>query len=387
MTRRVQEGSFLDRGIKVGQEYQGTVHTIQQAGMFVVIPEFEEYTRGFLHISQYPGFVPDMRQVVMEGQSVRVTVRNVEAQRLEFTMLPPKVERQPIDAFEVGQKVTGRVMGKKKFGVFVSINWVKGGAMLHKNKFRENDFHDIKTGDEVTATIIEVNKEKNQISLSQLDEVEKPLQKITMATLERDMELGGIVRDVTRVGVFVDVGAEVDGLLHARWINGGAGGDLNRLFKLGDRIRVQVERVNTEGKQAGKLDLRMDTAPERLEAVDAFADLEQTWIDGIVFDAFNWRVFVEVQHPEKKCPPVLAILEKEDAPDRRDVRPGDPVRARIQKVDVERRTLRLSLIPNPGFPDEAIPRPYSEIMAEKGVAPEEDDWSRSNAQRDNWSMA
>ncbi|MCH7936295.1 MAG: helix-hairpin-helix domain-containing protein [Proteobacteria bacterium] len=59
----------------------------------------------------------------------------------------------------------------------------------------------------------------------------------------------GVVSNVADFGVFVDIGAEQDGLLHLSRLSGDVAKDPKTAMKPGDRIEVYVEAVERDGKR------------------------------------------------------------------------------------------------------------------------------------------
>lgn len=59
----------------------------------------------------------------------------------------------------------------------------------------------------------------------------------------------GVVSNVADFGVFVDIGAEQDGLLHLSRLSGDVAKDPKTAMKPGDRIEVYVEAVESDGKR------------------------------------------------------------------------------------------------------------------------------------------
>ncbi|MGI2027674.1 Tex family protein [Endozoicomonas acroporae] len=84
--------------------------------------------------------------------------------------------------------------------------------------------------------------------------------------LKLNMELEGVVTNVTNFGAFVDVGVHQDGLVHISALSENFVKDPREVVKAGDIVKVKVMEVDVARKRIG-LSMRMsDKAEERAEA-------------------------------------------------------------------------------------------------------------------------
>lgn len=84
--------------------------------------------------------------------------------------------------------------------------------------------------------------------------------------LKLNMELEGVVTNVTNFGAFVDVGVHQDGLVHISSLSENFVKDPREVVKAGDIVKVKVMEVDVARKRIG-LSMRMsDKAEERAEA-------------------------------------------------------------------------------------------------------------------------
>ena len=87
-----------------------------------------------------------------------------------------------------------------------------------------------------------------------------------ISDLKLNMELEGVVTNVTNFGAFVDVGVHQDGLVHISALSNTFVKDPREVVKAGDIVKVKVMEVDIPRKRIG-LTMRMaDKAEERAEA-------------------------------------------------------------------------------------------------------------------------
>ena len=87
-----------------------------------------------------------------------------------------------------------------------------------------------------------------------------------LSDLKLNMELEGVVTNVTNFGAFVDVGVHQDGLVHISALSNSFVKDPREVVKAGDIVKVKVMEVDIPRKRIG-LSMRLsDKAEERAEA-------------------------------------------------------------------------------------------------------------------------
>lgn len=152
---------------EAGQRLTGRVTRIELYGAFVDVgAPFE----GLIHISRLKrGKIARVQEAVQVGDQVEVWVERFDpaSQRLELTMIRP-VERKWQD-IQPGLTVTGRVTRVEKFGAFVDIGAERAG-LVHVSEMDDGYVSDpgqqVKIGDEVEVSVLEVDRGKKQIRLT-----------------------------------------------------------------------------------------------------------------------------------------------------------------------------------------------------------------------------
>jgi ribosomal protein S1 len=153
--------------IQAGERITGTVSNVELAGAFV---DVGAEVPGFLHISQLQvGKVNRVGDALSAGQEVELWVSRVDpaARRLELSM------RRPVTLqwgeIRPGMQFRGEVTRVEPFGVFVEIGAERPG-LIHVSELSDEYVRDpreqVRVGEEITASVIEVDPKKRQIRLS-----------------------------------------------------------------------------------------------------------------------------------------------------------------------------------------------------------------------------
>jgi small subunit ribosomal protein S1 len=154
---------------------QGTVTRIELSGAVVDVGAERE---GLLHISALgKEKVNRVLDVLQVGQEISVWVKKVDPNKgeLQLTMVAPLAYEW--GDLRTGMVVHGKVTRVEKFGVFVDFGAERPG-LIHISELSNEYVKDInavaKVGDEVDATVLEVDRKKKQVHLSRKTLEAKP---------------------------------------------------------------------------------------------------------------------------------------------------------------------------------------------------------------------
>jgi small subunit ribosomal protein S1 len=170
--RRVMES------LQPGQIIEGTVQRLTPFGAFVDVGGVD----GLVHVSEMAWeHVPHPRDVVSEGQQVKVKVLKVDPEAGKISLSIKAAQPGPwdlaADKFHVGDIVTGVVKRIVSFGAFVEVApGVEG--LVHISQIAHRHIatpHEVlKEGQEVKAKVLDFNPAEKRISLSIKETEEAP---------------------------------------------------------------------------------------------------------------------------------------------------------------------------------------------------------------------
>src|ERR1700723_1924961 len=152
--------------------FTGRVTNITDYGAFV---ELEPGIEGLIHVSEMSWTKKNMHpgKIVSTSQEVEVQVLEVDSVKRRISLGLKQTMRNPwevfIEKFPVGSTVEGEVKNKTEFGLFLGLDGDVDG-MVHLSDLDwkrpgEQVIEEYKKGDKVEAQVLDVDVEKERISL------------------------------------------------------------------------------------------------------------------------------------------------------------------------------------------------------------------------------
>jgi small subunit ribosomal protein S1 len=156
----------------VGTKVKGRVTNITDYGAFV---ELEDGIEGLVHVSEMSWTKKNVHpgKILSTSEEVEVQVLEIDAAKRRISLGLKQVQNNPWDSFASrhpkGSVVEGEVKNTTEFGLFVGLDGDVDG-MVHLSDLDwkrpgEEAIKDYKKGDMVKAVVLDVDKEKERISL------------------------------------------------------------------------------------------------------------------------------------------------------------------------------------------------------------------------------
>lgn len=156
----------------INSRYHGRVTNITDYGAFV---ELEAGIEGLIHVSEMSWTKKNVHpgKIVATSQEVDVQVLEVDPVKRRISLGLKQTLANPWESFAekypVGSEVEGEVKNKTEFGLFIGLDGDVDGMVhlsdLDWNKPGEQAIEDFKKGDVVKAKVLDVDTEKERISL------------------------------------------------------------------------------------------------------------------------------------------------------------------------------------------------------------------------------
>ncbi|HEY8449109.1 MAG TPA: 30S ribosomal protein S1, partial [Bacillota bacterium] len=197
-------------------------------------------------------------------------------------------------------------------------------------------------GKNVRARVIELDRSKNRVILSQkvvLEEEYQRQREQTWASLEEGQIRRGIVKGITDFGAFIDLGG-VDGLLHVSEMAWNRVDHPSDVVQEGQEVQVKVLKVDRERERIS-LSLKQ-TLP------DPWQGLEQRYppgaiVEGQVVRLAPFGAFVRLEPGVEGLVHISQLADYHVKTPSEVVREGDTVRVKVLKVQPEDRRVSLSI--------------------------------------------
>jgi small subunit ribosomal protein S1 len=156
----------------VGARFKGTVTNIADYGAFV---ELEPGVEGLIHVSEMSWTKKNIHpgKIVSTSQQVDVQVLEVDAQKRRISLGLKQTQDNPWDSFLAahpkGSVIEGPIRNITEFGLFVGLDGGVDGMVhlsdLDWNRSGDEAIKDYKKGETVKAVVLDVDPQKERISL------------------------------------------------------------------------------------------------------------------------------------------------------------------------------------------------------------------------------
>jgi len=340
--------------IQEGQIRKGVVKNIADFGVFVDLGGLD----GLLHITDMSwGRINHPSEMVAIDQEVEIKVLKVDRERERIALGMKQKSPSPwenIDTkYPVAQRVTGEVTNLMSYGAFVKLeDGVEGLVHISEMSWTKRVNHPsevVKVGDHVEVVVLEVNKEKQEISLGMKQTEVNPWTMVS-DSYPPGTVIRGKVRNLTNYGAFIELQEGIDGLLHITdmsWTKKVT--HPSEMVKKGEEIECVVLSVDQEKKRIA-LGLKQLTADPWQNDIPARYHIGDS-VPGTVTKITNFGVFVSLEEGLEGLLHISELADhKVDNPEDV-VKAGQRVEVRVIKIDPDERKIGLTLI-NPHFETE-----------------------------------
>jgi small subunit ribosomal protein S1 len=301
----------IETAAESGEPVEGTVIEVVKGGLIIDLG-----VRGFL-----PASLVDIRRVpnLDEYMGTKIETKVIELNRSRNNVVLSRravleeerkeVRQQILDRLQPGLVVEGQISNIVDFGAFVDLDGIDG--LIHISELSWSHVNHpseiLAIGDTVKVKVLDIDRERQRISLGLKQTQEDPWQRI-VDTYNTGDELEGKVTKVVTFGAFVEILDGVEGLVHISELAPHHVESPREVVHPGDTIRVRILEIDSERR-------RLSLSAKRVE-------------DQILPVSRPPQGDAEQTAEEQEQPAVAASQTPDPAPDAEDG--GDRVVAHVQ---------------------------------------------------------
>nr|WP_283644879.1 30S ribosomal protein S1 [Alteromonas macleodii] len=275
-----------------GTKINGQVTNLTDYGCFV---EIEDGVEGLVHVSEMDWTNKNIHpsKVVNLGDTVDVMVLEIDEERRRISLGLKQCIANPWETFakshEKGDKVSGKIKSITDFGIFIGLDGGIDGLVhlsdISWNKTGEDAVRDYKKGDEISAVVLQVDPERERISLGVKQIEEDPFNKY-LTDNKKGAIVTGTVTAVDAKGVTVNLAEEVDGYIRVADLAVERVEDATEVASVGDSIEAKFMGVDRKNRTVNLSVKAKDQADEK-EAIDKVNQQEDVGFANAMAEAFK----------------------------------------------------------------------------------------------------
>jgi small subunit ribosomal protein S1 len=268
-----------------GSKLSGRVTNLTDYGCFV---EIQEGVEGLVHVSEMDWTNKNIHpsKVVNLGDTVEVLVLEIDEERRRISLGLKQCIPNPWEEFaknfNKGDKVTGKIKSITDFGIFIGLD---GGidGLVHLSDISwnggEETVRDYKKGDEITAIVLQVDPERERISLGVKQAEDDPFN-MYLTDKKKGAIVTGKVIEVDAKGAKIELAESVEGYLRVSDISVERIEDASTVIKVGDDVEAKFMGVDRKNRTISLSIKAKDQADER-EALDNLNQVEETGLSAM----------------------------------------------------------------------------------------------------------
>ncbi len=291
----------------VGTKFTGRVTNITDYGAFV---ELEAGIEGLVHVSEMSWTKKNVHpgKIVSTSQEVEVMVLDVDEQKRRISLGLKQCLANPWDdflgQFESGSELEGEIKNITEFGLFVGL---PGGidGMVHLSdldwgRSGEDAIRDYSKGDVVKVKVLDVDVEKERISLGIKQLTEDPFGQAA-ETLKKGAVVTGTVHQVVDSGIEVMVGDGVLGFIRKAELSRDRSEQRPDRFAVGEKVDAKVISIDKKTRKV-TLSIKQHEIQEEKKAMAEYGSSDSGASLGDILGAAISKAAQDKEAKEEEAP-------------------------------------------------------------------------------------
>ncbi len=355
--------------IEPGQVRKGVVKNIAEFGAFVDLGGID----GLLHITDMSwGRISNPHEVVHIDQHLEVYIISVDKDKEKIALGLKQKSASPwanVEAkYPISSRHTGEVVNVMSYGAFVKLEpGIEGLVHISEMSWTKRINHPselVSIGDQIEVQVLNINKEKQEISLGMKQVQPNPWDKVA-ERYPPGTVITGTVRNLTNYGAFIEIEEGIDGLLHVSdmsWVRKVS--HPSEVVSKGDKVTCVVLNVDQERKRVALGLKQMASDPWEGDIPGRYHPGELK--KGKVTKLTNFGVFVELEPGLEGLLHISELADHKVESPEEVVKVGDEIEVKVLRVEPKERKIGLSRKNLYGGVDEETPEQTEEAAAAGG---------------------
>src|SRR5919109_767873 len=259
----------IEAKFPVGARFKGRVTNITDYGAFV---ELEPGIEGLIHVSEMSWTKKNVHpgKIVSTSQEVEVQILEVDPVKRRISLGLKQTMRNPwevfVEKYPPGTTVEGEVKNKTEFGLFLGLDGDVDG-MVHLSDLDwkrpgEQVIDEYKKGDRVKAKVLDVDVEKERISLGIKQLEGDPMD--TAGDLKKGSVITCEVTEVKEAGIDVKlVGTDLTTFIKRSELARDRGEQRPERFSVGQKVDARVTQFDRRGHKVQVSIKALEVAEEK----------------------------------------------------------------------------------------------------------------------------
>jgi small subunit ribosomal protein S1 len=247
----------IETKFPVGAKVKGKVVSLVPYGAFV---QLEPGVEGLIHVTElsWTKRIAKPSDVLKQDQEVEAVVLGINREEQKISLGIRQLESNPWDGaaakYTVGTKVKGQVRNLTSYGAFVELEEGIDG-MIHVSDMSwtrkiNHPSEVMKKGDEIEATVLEVDRPNQRIALGMKQLGTDPWSNIEKLYKVGDLVTGKVTK-LASFGAFVGLQHEIDGLVHISQISEERVEKIKNVLKVGQDVSARVVKIDKNERRIG----------------------------------------------------------------------------------------------------------------------------------------
>ena len=247
--------SNVDTKYPIESRFSGRVTNITDYGAFV---ELEPGIEGLVHVSEMSWTKKNVHpgKIVSTSQEVEIVVLDVDASKRRISLGLKQCLPNPWDEFlknhPVGSEIEGEIKNITEFGLFIGLAGEIDGMAhfsdLDWERPGEEAINDYSKGENVKAKVLDIDPEKERISLGIKQLTEDPFT-TGAATIRKGIIVTTTVTKLLDTGIEVTIGDNMAGFIRKSELSRDRSEQRADRFAVGEKVDAKVTQIDQKNRK------------------------------------------------------------------------------------------------------------------------------------------